>query len=76
MATTADTVTQEKGLTLTPPDPVPTVAPAQAAGLVPGPDDVEVLVALEVGQAVTRPDRDRHRSSRLRPSALRTLVTS
>ncbi|MDQ1157242.1 uncharacterized protein YaaN involved in tellurite resistance [Sphingomonas sp. SORGH_AS 950] len=35
MATTAETVTGEKGLTLTPPDPVPTVAPSQAAGLVP-----------------------------------------
>lgn len=38
MATTADTITSEKGaagLVLTPPDPVPTVAAEQAAGLVP-----------------------------------------
>jgi uncharacterized protein YaaN involved in tellurite resistance len=35
MATTPDTQLAEKELTLTPPDPVPTVAPAKAAGLVP-----------------------------------------
>ncbi|MGU3389945.1 toxic anion resistance protein [Sphingomonas sp. M1A8_2b] len=35
MATTPETLTDEPGLVLTPPDPVPTVAPAKAAGLVP-----------------------------------------
>jgi len=35
MATNADTLTIDKPLSLTPPDPVPTVAPAKAAGLVP-----------------------------------------
>jgi uncharacterized protein YaaN involved in tellurite resistance len=35
MATTPETLNEEPGLVLTPPDPVPTVAPAKAAGLVP-----------------------------------------
>ncbi|GAL99983.1 toxic anion resistance protein [Sphingomonas parapaucimobilis] len=64
MATTADTVTQEKGLTLTPPDPVPTVAPAQAAGLVPVDDKtrtqleqkVEGFVAELIAQDVNSPE--------------------
>lgn len=48
MATTADTVTQEKGLTLTPPDPVPTVAPSQAAGLVPVDDKTRTQLEQKV----------------------------
>jgi uncharacterized protein YaaN involved in tellurite resistance len=64
MATTADTVTQEKGLTLTPPDPVPTVAPAQAAGLVPVDDKtrtqleqkVDGFVAELIAQDVNSPE--------------------
>ncbi|MEG3083137.1 toxic anion resistance protein [Sphingomonas sp. PB2P12] len=35
MATTPETLTEEPGLVLTPPDPVPTVAASKAAGLVP-----------------------------------------
>ncbi|MDE0879513.1 MAG: toxic anion resistance protein [Sphingomonas bacterium] len=35
MATTTETATAEQELTLTPPDPVPTVAPTKASGLVP-----------------------------------------
>jgi uncharacterized protein YaaN involved in tellurite resistance len=35
MVSATETVVAEQGLTLTPPDPVPTVAPAKAAGLVP-----------------------------------------
>ena len=35
MATTPETLTDEPGLVLTPPDPVPTVTAAKAAGLVP-----------------------------------------
>lgn len=35
MATTPNTLTEEPGLVLTPPDPVPTVAAAKASGLVP-----------------------------------------
>ncbi|HXH14865.1 MAG TPA: toxic anion resistance protein [Sphingomonas sp.] len=35
MATTPETLNEEPGLVLTPPDPVHTVAPAKAAGLVP-----------------------------------------
>ncbi|WP_375393910.1 toxic anion resistance protein [uncultured Sphingomonas sp.] len=35
MATTADTITAEPALVLTPPDPVPVVAAARASGLVP-----------------------------------------
>ena len=64
MATTADTATQEKGLTLTPPDPVPTVAPAQAAGLVPVDDKtrtqleqkVDGFVAELIAQDVNSPE--------------------
>ncbi|WP_267434048.1 toxic anion resistance protein [Sphingomonas sp. GM_Shp_1] len=64
MATTADTVTQEKGLTLTPPDPVPTVAPSQAAGLVPVDDKtrtqleqkVDGFVAELIAQDVNSPE--------------------
>lgn len=64
MATTVDTVTQEKGLTLTPPDPVPTVAPAQAAGLVPVDDKtrtqleqkVDGFVAELIAQDVNSPE--------------------
>ena len=64
MATTADTLTQEKGLTLTPPDPVPTVAPAQAAGLVPVDDKtrsqleqkVDGFVAELIAQDVNSPE--------------------
>lgn len=64
MATTADTVTAEKGLTLTPPDPVPTVAPAQAAGLVPVDDKtrsqleqkVDGFVAELIAQDVNSPE--------------------
>ncbi|MBB3880362.1 toxic anion resistance protein [Sphingomonas pseudosanguinis] len=64
MATTADTVTADKGLTLTPPDPVPTVAPAQAAGLVPVDDKtrsqleqkVDGFVAELIAQDVNSPE--------------------
>jgi uncharacterized protein YaaN involved in tellurite resistance len=64
MATTADTATQEKGLTLTPPDPVPTVAPSQAAGLVPVDDKtrsqleqkVDGFVAELIAQDVNSPE--------------------
>ncbi|MDQ1232188.1 toxic anion resistance protein [Sphingomonas sp. SORGH_AS_0879] len=64
MATTADTVTQEKGLTLTPPDPVPMVAPSQAAGLVPVDDKtrtqleqkVDGFVAELIAQDVNSPE--------------------
>ena len=64
MATTADTVTTDKGLTLTPPDPVPTVAPAQAAGLVPVDDKtrsqleqkVDGFVAELIAQDVNSPE--------------------
>lgn len=64
MATTAETATEEKGLTLTPPDPVPTVAPAKAAGLVPVDDKVRTqleekvdgFVAELVAQDVNSPE--------------------
>ncbi|WP_343526703.1 toxic anion resistance protein [Sphingomonas sp.] len=64
MATTVETVTGEKGLTLTPPDPVPTVAPAQAAGLVPVDDKtrtqleqkVDGFVAELIAQDVNSPE--------------------
>ncbi|MFN3676208.1 MAG: toxic anion resistance protein [Sphingomonas pseudosanguinis] len=64
MATTADTVTADNGLTLTPPDPVPTVAPAQAAGLVPVDDKtrsqleqkVDGFVAELIAQDVNSPE--------------------
>ncbi|MFE8583030.1 toxic anion resistance protein [Sphingomonas sp. NCPPB 2930] len=64
MATTAETVTGEKGLTLTPPDPVPTVAPSQAAGLVPVDDKtrsqleqkVDGFVAELIAQDVNSPE--------------------
>ncbi|WP_312491061.1 toxic anion resistance protein [Sphingomonas sp.] len=64
MATTADTVPADKGLTLTPPDPVPTVAPAQAAGLVPVDDKtrsqleqkVDGFVAELIAQDVNSPE--------------------
>ena len=64
MATTAKTATEEKGLTLTPPDPVPTVAPAKAAGLVPVDDKVRTqleekvdgFVAELVAQDVNSPE--------------------
>ncbi|WP_322965844.1 toxic anion resistance protein [Sphingomonas fuzhouensis] len=64
MATTADTATEAKGLTLTPPDPVPTVAPAQAAGLVPVDDKtrtqleqkVDGFVAELIAQDVNSPE--------------------
>ena len=63
-ATTAETATEEKGLTLTPPDPVPTVAPAKAAGLVPVDDKVRTqleekvdgFVAELVAQDVNSPE--------------------
>ncbi|MET4896235.1 toxic anion resistance protein [Sphingomonadaceae bacterium jetA1] len=64
MATTADPVTETQGLKLTPPDPVPTVAPAQAAGLVPVDDKtrsqleqkVDGFVAELVAQDVNSPE--------------------
>ncbi|MDR6114876.1 MULTISPECIES: toxic anion resistance protein [unclassified Sphingomonas] len=64
MATTAETVTGEKGLTLTPPDPVPMVAPSQAAGLVPVDDKtrsqleqkVDGFVAELIAQDVNSPE--------------------
>ena len=64
MATTAETATEENGLTLTPPDPVPTVAPAKAAGLVPVDDKVRTqleekvdgFVAELVAQDVNSPE--------------------
>ncbi len=44
----ATTLTQEPTITLTPPDPVPVVAPAQAAGLVPVSADTQSKLAAKV----------------------------
>ena len=56
MATTADTITAEKDLVLTPPDPVPVVTAAKAQGLVPVDDtkksELEARVDSFVSQLV------------------------
>jgi uncharacterized protein YaaN involved in tellurite resistance len=64
MATTPETATAEQELTLTPPDPVPTVAPTKAAGLVPVDDKkktelesrVDTFVDELVAQDVNSPE--------------------
>lgn len=64
MVSATETVVTERGLTLTPPDPVPTVAPAKAAGLVPVEDAkrteldtrVDGFVAELVAQDVNSPE--------------------
>ncbi len=64
MATTAETLTAETPLTLTPPDPVPTVTAERAAGLVPVDDGkrteldtrVDTFVADLVAQDVNSPE--------------------
>lgn len=64
MATTADTLTAPAPLVLTPPDPVPSVAPAAAAGLVPVDagtrskldERVDAFVADLVAQDVNSPE--------------------
>ncbi len=64
MATTAETLTVETPLTLTPPDPVPTVTAERAAGLVPVDDGkrteldtrVDTFVADLVAQDVNSPE--------------------
>lgn len=64
MATGAESVTAEKDLVLTPPDPVPTVAPEKAAGLVPVDDGkkselekrVDAFIADLVAQDVNSPE--------------------
>ena len=64
MATTAETLTPDKPLVLTPPDPVPAVAATQAAGLVPVDagtrskldERVEAFVADLVAQDVNSPE--------------------
>ena len=64
MATTADTLTAEPALVLTPPEPVPVVAAARAAGLVPIDDTkkteldarVDGFVAELVAQDVNSPE--------------------
>ncbi len=53
MATTTETITAEKELVLTPPDPVPTVAPAKAAGLVPVDDTKKSELETRVDSFVT-----------------------
>ncbi len=53
MATTTETITAEKELVLTPPDPVPTVAPARAAGLVPVDDTKKSELETRVDSFVT-----------------------
>ena len=52
MATTADTLTADKPLTLTPPDPVPTVQAEKAAGLVPVDDGKKSQLNARVEQFV------------------------
>ncbi len=52
MATTAETLTQEKELVLTPPDPVPTVVAEKAAGLVPVEDAKKTELENRVDQFV------------------------
>ncbi len=64
MATNIETITAEKELVLTPPDPVPTVAAERAAGLVPVDDGkkseletrVDTFVAELVAQDVNSPE--------------------
>ena len=53
MATTADTLTSDKPLVLTPPEPAPVVARAQAAGLVPIDAGVKSKLEERVGAFVT-----------------------
>ena len=48
MATTAETATATNDLVLTPPDPVPVVAPEKAVGLVPVEDDVRTKLQTKV----------------------------
>ena len=53
MATTADTITTgAPGLVLTPPDPVPTVQPERAAGLVPVGDEAKTKLQVRVDEFV------------------------
>ncbi len=51
----ATLTTDEPTLVLTPPDPVPTVAPAKAAGLVPV-DDLEIRAWLDYTEDVSVDD--------------------
>ncbi|PTW45778.1 uncharacterized protein YaaN involved in tellurite resistance [Sphingomonas faeni] len=53
MATTPNTLTEEPGLVLTPPDPVPTVAAAKASGLVPVDAGVKSQLEERVSSFVT-----------------------
>ena len=52
MATTQTTTATDLELTLTPPDPVPTVAPEKAAGLVPVADEVRSKLDAESGDKI------------------------